>query len=146
MDFVQIGGSLFAIVILAFIARWLFPTKSELTAERVLRNVARYCPDTDPDIDADQLFLGDDKKNAIWVFANNQSGIATATALGDRVVVRHFPDVGQLTFSSVNGKLRLNSDDYTQPTFLLALDPTQIKHLLSVINSSVVDAGDPAHA
>lgn len=54
MDFVQIGGSLAAIVILALIARWLYPNKAELTEDRVIRNVARYCPDTELDARADK--------------------------------------------------------------------------------------------
>lgn len=133
MDLVQIGGSLFAIVVLALIARWLFPSKAELNEDRIARNVARYCPETNLDVKTDRIFLSEDKKNAVFVFGNPRFGIATTTALGDRVVVRHFPDVGQANFRFENGNLSLNSDDFTQPTFIVTLDPAKVAELLSAL-------------
>lgn len=146
MDIVQIGGSLFAIVVLALIAKWLFPTKAELTEERIVRNVARYCPETELEANTDRHFISQDKKHAVFVFGNRDFGIATATALGDRVVVRHFPDIRQLSFHSQNGALHLKSDDFTQPSFSVTLAPALESELLSMINMTSEKDAKRAHA
>lgn len=146
MDFVQIGGSLAAIVILALIARWLYPNKAELTEDRVIRNVARYCPDTELDAKADKTYLSLDKKNAIFIFGQVRFGIATATALGDRVVVRHYADVSEVEFRFENGKLSLVTDDFTQPSFTLSLGQNEVSALLSAVNNSPEKDANHAHA
>lgn len=146
MDLVQIGGSLVSIVILALLAWWLFPSKAELTKERVTRNVARYCADAELNAESDQIYLGKDKKNAILVFHKNRFGIATATALGDRVVVRHFPNLAAVNFRFENGKLSLKSDDFTQPSFIITLDPAEISSLLSAVNVTPQKEANHAHA
>ncbi len=146
MDIVQIGGSLFAIVVLALIAKWLFPTKAELTEERIVRNVARYCPETEFDASTDRVFVSEDKKHAVFVFGNPDFGIATASALGDRVVVRHYPDLSQISFHSKNGELNLISDDFTQPSFSVTLEQAPESELLSMINMTSKKEAKHAHA
>lgn len=146
MDFVQIGGSLAAIVILALIARWLYPNKAELTEDRVIRNVARYCPDTELDARADKTYLSQDNKNAIFVFGQARFGIATATALGDRVVVRHYADTSEVDFRLENGKLSLVTDDFTQPSFTVALGEDDVSDLLSAVNDTTAKDANHAHA
>lgn len=146
MDLIQVGGSLIAIIILALITAKLFPNTSRLTPDRIVRNVKRYCPDILFDPSDVQVFLGEDDMSAVLVFPNRKDGIALATALGDRVVVRHIPTVSELTVTPIADGLSISIGDFTQPSVKLILDDTSRETLGNALSSPVAVNEGPAHA
>lgn len=146
MDLIQIGGSLIAIMVLALIAGRLFPVKGELTRERVLRNVRRFCPDIEFEAISAKLFIGAKGDAAVLLFPDPCDGIAVATALGDRVVVRHLDDLSKITASGIKGSLALDTHDFTQPAIVIDLPKDQLSDLMALLAAEQDHPGGPVHA
>ena len=146
MDLIQVGGSLLSIILIAWLTSKLFPNNSRLTVDRIERNIRRYCPDisfTQADI---QVFLGTDEMSAVVLFDNGEDGIATTTALGDRVVVRHIPSRDELVVNETAGGLTITTGDFTQPSIKLLLDDEARDRLQLALTTSVAPERNPAHA
>lgn len=134
MDFVQIAGSLIAILLLGLMARWLFPKPEKLTEERVVRNVARFCPDIPFDSTQAKLILGDKGKSAVLAFPRQADGLALVTAFGDRVVVRHIPNLAELDVQETGTGIKIATHDFTQPSIKLALGDEAKQAALDLFN------------
>lgn len=145
MDIVQIVGSLIAISVLALIAGRLFRAPEKLTAERVVRNIARYCPDIDIEAVQPDIVLGQKGKAAVARFGDAADGIAIVTAFGDRVVVRHIPDVSTVDAAPSTEGVNISMHDFTQPTVALALDEGSRETLLEWLNTPLTQ-NETAHA
>ncbi len=146
MDLVQIGGSLIAIIVLAVIAARLFPVKGGLTRERVLRNVRRFCPDIEFEVVSAKVFIGTKGEAAVLLFPDPHDGVAVATALGDRVVVRHIEDLSTITASRNKSGLTVDTHDFTQPTVALDLPEEQVSDLMALLTTEQSISGGPLHA
>lgn len=146
MDLFQLLGSLAAIFVLAAIAGRLFPANGKLTPERVARNIARYCPDIMFSAADARIIMGDGHKVAILLFPGTSDGIAVATALGDRVVVRHFPDISQLSATKTADGITLATHDFTQPKLSLTLDEAGQSDLLTALSSNTQSTPGAIHA
>lgn len=146
MDLIQISGSLIAIMVLALIAARLFPVKGGLTRERVLSNVTRFCPDIEFEVLAAKVFVSAKGDAAVLVFPSPSDGIAIATALGDRVVVRHINDLSKVAVSRTKNSLALDTHDFTQPTIAIDLPEDQLSDLTALLTAEQGCPGDPLHA
>lgn len=146
MDPVELAGSLIAIFVLAFIASRLFPTRPILSNKRVLRNVARFCPDLADNLEQADIFIGNKGAAAVLFFPDENNGFALVTAFGDRVVVRHLTNADDLAVKSASNGLVLSTHDYTQPEIRLALDTHQASALAERLSSSNQSRRTPAHA
>ncbi len=133
MDLIQMGGSLVAIIILSLVTAKLFPNSSRLTPERIIRNVKRYCPDAVFAEEDVQLFVSEDSMSGVLVFPDNCDGIAIATALGDRVVVRHEPRVDKLSIEVNPDSIVILTDDFTQPSVSLKMEEAAADHMMDSI-------------
>ncbi len=146
MSFIQFFGSLLAVTIVALIAARLFPNKSRLTRERVINNTARYCPHINLGSENPTIFISEPGDTAVLIFPNHRDGVAFATALGDRVVIREITDTNQLNISQTEAGLSIDMDDFTQPTFDMRLPQDQRQSLLSELTSYPNKKSEPAHA
>ena len=146
MDLIQVGGSLISIIILALITTKLFPNNSRLNADRVVRNVKRYCPDIEFVADDAQIFLSTDEMSAVLLFPDNNDGFALATAFGDRVVIRHVPSTDEFTVKTLPDGLSISLDDFTQPSVKLVLDEPTREALHAVLSSPIPAEGGAVHA
>ncbi len=146
MPFTQFIGSLIAVAIVALIAARLFPTKNKLTKERVINNVARYCPHINLASAPPLVYLSENNATAVAVFPNRSDGFAIASALGDRVVVREIPDAKLVTITKSENGLSFNLGDFTQPTIEIQMPADQRQALISKLTSRPSEKPEPAHA
>lgn len=135
MDLVQLLWSLAATFLMAFIASRMFPASEKLTCERIVRNVSRYCPEIDFAADRAGIFLSSTGKAAVLFFPDARNGLAIATAVGDRVVVRHITDPSSISVKPSAGKVVLSLADFTQPSVSLALAEEDQAAFLSRLHS-----------
>ncbi len=140
MSFIQFIGSLIAVTIVSLIAARLFPNKSKLTSERVISNTARYCPHIDLGSATPTIFISERGDTAVLIFPNRGDGVALATALGDRVVIR------QLSVTETNTGLSIGADDFTQPTLNIQLPPGDRQSLMTALQNHSTGQSEPAHA
>jgi len=146
MSFIQFFGSLIAVTIVALIAARLFPSKSKLTNERVINNTKRYCPHIDLGPETPTIFISKHGDTAVLIFPNHHEGVALATALGDRVVIREIGDTSQLRITETNTGLLVDMDDFTQPTLKIELPLEDRQSLLAVLRNQMTNQPEPAHA
>lgn len=146
MPFMQFIGSLIAVAIVALIAARLFPTKIKLTRERVINNVARYCPHIDLASAPPLVYLSENNATAVVVFPKHSDGFAIASALGDRVVVREIPDANTVTITESENGLSFDLGDFTQPTIEIQMPGNQRQALISKLTGQPSEKPEPAHA
>lgn len=146
MSLMQFIGSLIAVTIVAWIASRLFHSPNKLTVERVIRNTARYCPHIDLTAETPTVFISKDGGTAVLVFPKRSDGIALLTALGDRVVVREISDLQTIEILKTGTELRLDINDFTQPTLKINLSETDQGALLAAIEQQPAKHTEAAHA
>ncbi len=145
MDLVQIFGSLISIAVLAYVASRLFPAKTALTNERVLLNVTRYCPDIDFAPSEAKVIVDKRKITALLLFPARHHGLAVATALGDRVVVRHFPDLNDISLERTSQGVKIDTGDFTQPSVKFDLKEEDADAVFAALGGTTTQ-GEPSHA
>ncbi|MCJ9428985.1 hypothetical protein [Kordiimonas marina] len=111
MEPTQLAFSFIAITLLALIARWLFPVKKQLDAERVSRNFARCYPD----LVQGQAIIADDGAAALLPIAANDTEVGLVTQPGDRVVCRLLVAADIAALERKDDRLHIRFHDFTYP-------------------------------
>ncbi|WP_262695333.1 hypothetical protein [Kordiimonas aquimaris] len=142
MDVMQLAGSLIAILLVAYLAKYLFPNATPLTTERAIRNLKRYCPEIpDLHIENAHYFISETDDSAIALIPDD-FGIAVLKQMGDRITVRHFDNISELSVEKTSDSVRVVMDDFTLASVKLKLTAEQIASILSVTN----DTKETVHA
>jgi len=152
MPLMQFIGSLIAVTIVALIAARMFRNPTKLTADRVLRNTARYCPHLDWEATT-MTIISETGDSAIIILSDDeyrqgdaQEGAALVTTLGDRVVVRELTRETKIKASKTKTGISIDIDDFTQPKIEMHLDELSCKTLLGIIERRQLEQSEPAHA
>lgn len=134
MEIMQLAGSLIAILLVAYLVKFLFPNATTLTTERAIRNLKRYCPDVpDQNIENAHYFISEMGDAGIAVMPGNLS-VAVLKQMGDRISVRYFEKTSEISIKNTDNHVHVIMDDFTLASVKLKLSKEQITSILSLTN------------
>jgi len=138
MDPIQLIGSFVAIVLLAVVARWLFPAPKALTANMVTEDFARYAPDSTL-----QAPILSKNGTAAIVPLSGTSEFGLVTLLGDQPVCRLVGSADHPSLAISGETVTLKTHDFTQPVARLILDAadqSKLEQLVADLNKGLKHA------
>lgn len=130
MDPYQLIGSFVAILLLALFARKLFPTPDSLSLQQIMDDFGRYAP---AEIMKEPL-VSSDMRSAIVPLENDQA-FGLVILLGDQPVCRLVTAADKPVVTEIEGGLRLNTHDFTQPACTLMLNEEDGQKLKKIITA-----------
>lgn len=122
MDPVQLIASFVAIVLLAGLARWLFPAKEILTLDAAKADYQRYHAEAV----LGKPLIDKNRKSILFLLENFGDQLGLVSWLGDQPVCRTVSKTDLHSIEVSGNSLLIKTHDFTQPMFSLLLEDSDL--------------------